>query len=96
MEVSLETWSTDTPEELGFSLVTGGAGELVIDEVADGGRAQELGMVAGDVVSGVRILGVDLSTVHPDAAELALRYYPGPGMRLVVDRGGERVELDLE
>ncbi len=94
--VELELWGDAFEEDQGLSLVSGGAGELVVDAVPEESPAAAAGLQPGDVISDVKLFGLQLSTLHPRLSSAALRYYSGPGMALVVDRGGEAVEIDLE
>ena len=56
--------------------------------------------MAGDEIAGIIVLGVDVLEVAPnfasEATNWALDNYSGPGMTLVVKRGGKEVEVPLE
>jgi len=94
--VELEELSTELPEEQGFDLVTGGAGEILIDAVAEGSAAARAGLSEGDVIAGVKLFGIELSSLHPRLSDAALRAYSGPGMTLMVERDDEALEVALE
>lgn len=83
------------PKEQGFTLKTGGAGELLVSGLEDDSEAAQAGLREGDVLDGVRLFGVDLRTVSPKASRAVLSRYSGPGVVLLVERDGRSVELDL-
>ncbi|MCB9759869.1 MAG: carboxypeptidase regulatory-like domain-containing protein [Alphaproteobacteria bacterium] len=95
VSVTVEIGDDASVAEAGLTLYTGGAGELVIGEIAEGSAAAAAGVQEGDVVVGVELLGKDMAALDPDLGAALLSRYGGPGLTLVVDRGGRRVVLDL-
>lgn len=96
-ELTLESRGADLLDEQGFHLITDAEGELVVDEIMDGGLAQEAGLESGDQVQGVILFGLDVEEQFPDydLSETILGSYDGPGVSLKVDRDGEEVVIDL-
>ena len=99
-EVTLETGEAKLLEEQGFAVVTSSEGKLQVSQVTAGGLAESAGLMAGDEIAGVIVLGIDVLDVAPnfasEATNWALDNYSGPGMTLVVKRGGQEVEVPLE
>ncbi|MCB9759870.1 MAG: carboxypeptidase regulatory-like domain-containing protein [Alphaproteobacteria bacterium] len=91
----LEIGDNRSLAEAGLTLYTGGAGELIIGAVTEDSPASALGLQEGDVVLGVEFMGMDAATLHPRLGRALLSRYGGPGMTLVVDRGGRQVVVDL-
>lgn len=94
--VDLTIGDEKTADEKGFTLVTGGAGETLVETVDPESAMANAGLVEGDVVSTVYFFGVDTTSLHPDLPTALLSSYGGPGMTLVVDREGNRVEIQVE
>ncbi len=99
-EVKLETGEAKLLEEQGFAVLTSSEGKLQVSSVTSGGLAESAGLLAGDEIAGIIVLGVDVLEVAPnfasEATNWALDNYSGPGMTLVVKRGGKEVEVPLE
>jgi hypothetical protein len=97
--VLIETSEATALVENGFTVAADGE-LLVVSGVEPGGPAWEAGLLEGDVVDGVLIAGFDMGTMlgelEPDLTRLVLGQWDGPGVTLVVDREGERVEVPLE
>ncbi len=95
-EVELWQGNDAAPDGHGFTLQTGGAGELLIGEVAPVGPMAGTDLAPGDVVQQVKLLGFDVSRLHPSAAHKLLEYYPGPGVSLVLERNGREHTVTLD
>lgn len=99
-EVTLETGEAKLLEEQGFAVVTSPEGKLSVSSVTAGGLAESAGLMAGDEIAGIIVLGVDVLEVAPNFAEQATNWaldnYSGPGMTLVVRRSGQEIEVPLE
>jgi hypothetical protein len=97
--VVIETSEATALVENGFTVAAEGE-EIVVSGVDEGGPAWDAGLLEGDVVEGVLIAGFDvgsmLGELEPDLTRLVLGQWDGPGVTLVVDREGERVEVPLE
>lgn len=99
-DVVLETGEAKLLEEQGFSVSTNASGELEVAAVESGSMAEAAGLQRGDVLLGVVVMGMDVLELAPHAAQQATAWaldnYSGPGMTLVVRRGGAEVEVALE
>ena len=99
-EPLLETGDADLLAEQGFGLATDDDGELVVSELDPQGPGAQAGLEVGDRVEGVTVMGLDVGEVLPgledQVLDFVLEHYSGPGVGLVVDRDGERVEVELD
>ena len=99
-DVVLETGQAKLLEEQGFAVATSSQGTLQVSGVTAGSLAESAGLIPGDEIAGIIVLGVDVLEVAPNfasqATNWALDNYSGPGMTLVVKRGGQEVEVPLE
>lgn len=97
--VLIETSEATALVENGFTVAADGE-DIVVSGVEPGGPAWEAGLLEDDVVEGVLIAGFDVGTMlgelEPDLTRLVLGQWDGPGVTLVVDREGERIEVPLE
>jgi hypothetical protein len=99
-EPELETGAADLLDEQGFGLATDDMGDLVVSELDPDGAAADAGLESGDTLVGVTVMGVDVGEYLPglegQVLDAVLEHYSGPGVGLVVDRDGERVEVPLD
>ncbi|MFT5585005.1 MAG: hypothetical protein ACI9VR_002593 [Cognaticolwellia sp.] len=99
-DVTLETGQAKLLDEQGFAVVTSSQGKLQVSSVTAGSLAESAGLITGDEIAGIIVLGVDVLEVAPnfasEATNWALDNYSGPGMTLVVKRGGLEVEVPLQ
>jgi len=99
-EPELETGAADLLDEQGFGLATDDMGDLVVSELDPDGTAAQAGMEEGDTLVGVTVMGMDVGEWLPglegQVLDAVLEHYSGPGVGLVVDRDGERFEVELE
>ena len=90
--VSTQTLSVVAPEQLAEFGVTAEAGAFVADVVNDS-SAQVVGIRPGDVIQ--ELAGVPV-TSSEDVARIVRAQQPGDTVDVVIDRGGERVELAVD
>ncbi len=99
-EPELETGAADLLDEQGFGLQTDDMGDLVVSDLDPEGAAAEAGLETGDALVGVTVMGIDVGEYLPglesQVLDAVLEHYSGPGVGLVVDRDGERIEIELE
>ena len=98
--LELETGEAGLLTSNGFELETDDAGQLVVQSVDPEGAASDNGLQEGDVILGVSMGGMDLGEMMPgmsdEITDAVLDHWGGPGVGLVVDRDGERVDVPLE
>ena len=98
--IELTTGSADLLEQNGFSLRTDESGRLEVASVDEDGSAHANGLREGDRVEGLTPGGVDVAELLPgmsdDITDAVLDRWGGPGVGLIVDRDGERVQVDLD
>lgn len=99
-ELVLETGEGTLLDRNGIGLSTDEQGDLVVDALDPSGSAATAGLMEGDIVVGVTIAGVDMDELPPglsaDVTDFVLDQWSGPGAGLVVERDGERVDIDLD
>ena len=92
----LETAEASVLQEQGFGVDD----DLVVNSLDADGWGAEAGLLEGDRVVGVSVMGMDSTTLSPAyserAAQAALRHYGGPGLDLVVERDGELYDIQLD
>ncbi len=96
LELDLFIGGRALADDRGFELVTGGAGELVVERVPEDSEAARAGLEQGDEIVGASLFGLDLSSVHPNLPRLLLHHWSGPGVRLEVVRDGVRQSIELD
>ena len=91
----LETAEASVLDEQGFGVDD----ELVVSSIDPDGWAAEAGLLQGDAIVGVTMMGMDTTMLDPTYSELAaqtvLRHYSGE-LGLVVERDGELFDVELQ
>lgn len=98
--VQVTTAEASVLDDNGFELGMAESGGLVVANVDPDGFAAENGLQKGDEVVGVTLMGFDSTVLPPEiSATMAgglLGHWGGPGVGLVIDRGGVLMDVDLE
>jgi S1-C subfamily serine protease len=98
-EVELTTAGGGLLERNGFALETDVDGTLVVTSVDPEGAAAQAGLLVGDRIQGVTVMGFDLSEHFPELGDLFTDFVLdrfGGAVGLVVERDGAVVKIDLE
>ena len=94
-EVVLETAEANVLDEQGFGVDD----ELFVTDIDEGGWAEEAGLLEGDRIVGVTLMGLDstllASQYSEQAAQTVLRHYSG-NLDLVVERDGQLYDVGLD
>ena len=94
-DVVLETAEANVLDEQGFGVDD----ELVVTGIDEGGWAEEAGLLEGDRIVGVTLMGIDSTLLDPkyseQAAQTVLRHYSG-NLDLVVERDGQLYDVGLD
>ena len=91
----LETAEANVLDEQGFGVDD----DLVVTGIDEGGWAEEAGLLEGDRIVGVTLMGIDSTLLDPkyseQAAQTVLRHYSG-NLDLVVERDGQLYDVGLD